>query len=223
MPLLRRAKKPSKRPMTRLRRYNHIQTPVSYEIQRQRRELREAQQARIAKRREMTANLSGEVDVDKHDHDCFELDALYYEQSLRRFKTTLQRELNNDAFQYLENLYREFYLWKTANRPGPSPLDHLLAVLQSLEGTSKKICQEIMSTVGHVQLWEKYNALNHFIYHLQSCINDLHIALLEEDMMDPLDKGVHSTYSTLEHRHEQRSLRMFDDQRLQLTYNAAGL
>ncbi|KAJ8093368.1 hypothetical protein PM082_020225 [Marasmius tenuissimus] len=223
MPSSGHTKKRLKRPLTRLRRYNRVETPESLEIKQQKRELRLAQQARIRKRREREAYLSGEADVDRHDEDCFDLDSVYYERHLRRLKTTLQRELNNDPFQYLENLYQEFYLWKTANRPGVSPLDHPLTVAQSLEVTTKKIAREISSTVGAVPLWDKYSNLNHFVYHLQSCITDLQIALLEEDVIDPLDSGILSTYKTLEHRHEQKSLRMFDDQRLRMKYDSAGL
>ncbi|KAL0057314.1 hypothetical protein AAF712_016048 [Marasmius tenuissimus] len=181
-----------------------------------------AQQSRIAARREIDARLAGEEDMDKRDNERYQSDSKYFERHLRTMKTTLQREVNNDPHQYLECLYQELVLWKNANRPAVSPLEHPLVVLQSLDTTAKKICQEIRFTVGHVPLMEKFSTFNAVILHLYGCVTDLQIALYEEDLVDPEDTETFSKYSTLEERHGIRRLKMFDGN-LQWKYDAAGL
>ncbi|KAK1219022.1 hypothetical protein PQX77_018274 [Marasmius sp. AFHP31] len=183
----------------------------------------QAQHERIRNRREIDAKLSGEVNRDKRDNQRFNADLEYYEQHLRTIKMSLQRELNNDPFQYLERLYHEFTLWKNANCPGPSPLDHPAVVLHSLNTTSSGIALEIQRIVSSVPLWEKYTALSNLVLHLNHCVTELQCALFEEDLIPSATEETVDQYLTLQERHDIRRLKMFEKARLTLFYEAAGL
>ncbi|KAJ8091793.1 hypothetical protein PM082_021028 [Marasmius tenuissimus] len=182
--------------------------------------LSRAQQRRIKARRKIDARLAGEEDEDKRDNERWKVDMQYYERHLRTLKTTFQREVNNNPHQYLENLYQELVLWKNAERPAISPLDHPLVVLQSLDNTSKKISQEIRFTMGHVPLMEKFCTFNAVVLHTYGCVSDFQIALYEEDLIS--DNETVKKYSTLEERYGMQRLKMFGGA-LQWKYDAAGL
>ncbi|KAK1233849.1 hypothetical protein PQX77_002976 [Marasmius sp. AFHP31] len=152
------------------------------------------------------------------DNERYKLDV----QHLRTLKTSLQRELNNDPHQYLEHIYQELIIWKHARRPIILPLAHLIAVLRSLEDTTKKVTHEIRFVVGNDLLMEQFNALNAFVLHVYNCLNDLQIAVYEDSLADPFDDGTISKYATLEERHESKALKMFEGS-LAVRYGAAGL
>ncbi|KAL0057515.1 hypothetical protein AAF712_015836 [Marasmius tenuissimus] len=135
-------------------------------------------------------------------------------------KTMFQHEVNNDPQRYLENLYQELVLWKKAERPAVSPLDHPLVVLQSLDTTSKRISQEIRFSMGHIPLMEKFCAFNTVVLHTYGCVSDLQIMLYEEDLIS--DDDTAKKYLTLEERYNMRRLKLFDGA-LQWKYDAAGL
>ncbi|KAK1225155.1 hypothetical protein PQX77_011911 [Marasmius sp. AFHP31] len=197
------------------------------DAKKRRRERAKAHQRRLDAQRKLDNRMAGLVDDDEHedrskDVDLFQCDVQYYERHLRVLRTTLQRELNNDPRQYLENLYQELVLWKAAKRPVVSPLDHPLVILQSLESSSHKIWRQLRATVGDIPLTEKYCHLHHVILHICNCVGDLHVALLEEDMMADVDEGELSRYMTLENRYGTRRLKLFDAA-MQHKYDLAGL
>ncbi|KAK1222475.1 hypothetical protein PQX77_014681 [Marasmius sp. AFHP31] len=182
--------------------------------------LARAQQRRIKARRKIDARLAGEEDEDKRDNERWKVDMRYYECHLRTLRTTFQREVNNNPHQYLENIYQELVLWKNAERPAISPLDHPFVVLQSLVNASKKISQDIRFTMGHVPLMEKFCTFHAVVLHTYGCVSDFQIALSEEDMIS--DDETAKNYLTLEERYGMRRLKMFDGA-LQWKYDAAGL
>ncbi|KAJ8092614.1 hypothetical protein PM082_006939 [Marasmius tenuissimus] len=185
--------------------------------------LMEAEKSRAQSRHDINTPSADKGDPDERDLQRCDRDSKYLEQHLRTIKTSLQRELNNDPLQYLERLFQELVLWKNANRPAVSPLDHPTAILQSLDHTIKKILQELRCSVLDFLLIEKFHALCIFVLHLLMCVNDLNAALLEEDLVDQVDEVTASShYQTLEERHDMRSLKMFEGG-LRYKYEVAGL
>ncbi|KAK1218217.1 hypothetical protein PQX77_019101 [Marasmius sp. AFHP31] len=162
-----------------------------------------------------------EENHEKHSHDRYLMDAQFYERHLRTLKTSVQRELNNPQ-QYLENLYQELILWKRAERPIVSPLAHPIAVLRSLEDTTKKVGHKIRFVVGNDTLLGQFDALHAFVLHVYRCVNDLQIAVYEDNLADPENEDIIPKYITLEEWHHSKSLQMFDGS-LVSKYEMAGL
>ncbi|KAK1227509.1 hypothetical protein PQX77_009485 [Marasmius sp. AFHP31] len=152
----------------------------------------------------------------------YKVDLQFYERHLRTLKTSLQREVNSDPSHYLEHLYQELLLWKHARQPIISPLEHPITVLQSFEATTKKVAHELRFVVRDDSLWERFNTLNAFASHMYNCVNDLQIAVYEDNLADPFDDGTPSKFATLEERHESKTLRMFDSTLVQ-KFEVAGL
>ncbi|KAK1218523.1 hypothetical protein PQX77_011589 [Marasmius sp. AFHP31] len=198
---------------------------LARDAKKRKRDRAKAHQRRLDAQRKLDNRMAGLEDDDEDrskDVELFQRDAQYYERHLRVLRTTLQRELNNDPRQYLENLYQELILWKAAKRPVVSPLDHPLLILQSLESSTQKIWRQLRATVGDIPLTEKYCHLHHAVLHICHCVGDLHVALLEEDMMADVDEAELSRYMTLEDRYGTRRLKLFDAA-MQHKYDLAGL
>ncbi|KAJ8092017.1 hypothetical protein PM082_024253 [Marasmius tenuissimus] len=135
-------------------------------------------------------------------------DSGWYLTYYQTLKGSLQREIKNDATEYMERLYRELILWKKAGRPSVSPLVHPEAVFHSLSTTANSITDKILFTVGYAPLMEQYRLLSAVANELRSCVLDLGHALEEEDAIDEDTPDL----QTVQERYSMKRLRFFNSE-----------
>ncbi|KAL0566106.1 hypothetical protein V5O48_015912 [Marasmius crinis-equi] len=148
-----------------------------------------------------------------------DLDKKYYEARLHSLQRAVARELDDDPREYFERLFSEFLLWKKANRPPISPLEHPYHLFTSLFTTVSTMFTQITLTLGMSELSDEYYALRVLLLHLQGCTTELEMALHEEDALDEDTVG---RYFELEDRYKMRRFK-FMDERLKTYYEEAGI
>ncbi|KAL0057718.1 hypothetical protein AAF712_015633 [Marasmius tenuissimus] len=184
-------------------------------------ELKAAEDRRIKRQKELEVELSyREEDIAERDAEWAD-DCEWYATYHGSLKTTLQRELGNDAKQYFEKLYRDLVQWNLANRPSVSPLSHPRTVFHSLATIAETILFKIINTVGYTHLLEKYSSFTSLTKELCSCVASLDQALEQEDSINK-DTFWTSDLQSLQMQYKKRSLRFFWPMLLRL-YEEAGL
>ncbi|KAK1215202.1 hypothetical protein PQX77_022208 [Marasmius sp. AFHP31] len=125
-------------------------------------------------------------------------DFKWYSTYAQTLKKSLQQVVNNNAPEYLEQLYRHLIQWRDARRPAVSPLVYARTVFDSLTTITREVMYRIVSTMGYGALFWKFFWLNAVMYEIFSCITKLDQALDEEK---------YTGSSTIEERYQSGALR----------------
>ncbi|KAJ8074739.1 hypothetical protein PM082_022182 [Marasmius tenuissimus] len=184
-------------------------------------ELKAAEDCQIKRQKELEVELSyREDDIAEQDAEWAD-DCKWYATYHASLKTTLQRELGNDAKQYFEKLYRDLVQWNLANRPSASPLSHPHTIFHSLATIAETILFKIINTVGYTHLMDKYSSFTSLTKELCSCVASLDQALKQEDGINK-DTFWNSDLQSLKTQYKKCSLRFFGPALLR-SYEEAGL